>query len=217
MVTVFTHWSCLFACQLPTVLYLLSVDSNEHNTNDCNSPANDASTRLWQGRWWRNCGSLDRRRWKRGATGGGGGGQTGPQALSTALITDAEMARTRVDNGQGDTEDLNLTPTQIQDTFQIRTIDADRLVASDAYVASSTTPSGADVSSDGGVTIDGDTIRVSLAEIQMGVVDRFNLTGFNSQYSPVMIMWESHLQNTVQQCSCLGLSLRFLEFCQPIT
>ena len=123
------------------------------------------------------------------STGGGGGPTepTGLQALPFDLIRDVGAARTRADDGQGNTEESNLTPMQIQNTFAMRAMDANKLVASDAYVVSSTTPNGADVSSNGGVTIDEDTIRVSLAEIQIGVANIFNLTGFNSQSSSVMV------------------------------
>ncbi len=65
-------------------------------------------------------------------------------------------------------------------------MDADSLVASDAHVVTSLIPGGADVSSGGGVMIDGNTIEITLAEIRMGVENQFDLTRFNSRYTPVM-------------------------------
>ena len=112
------------------------------------------------------------------STGGGGGT---PQALPTALITDAAAAR----NLTGSTAPT-ANATEAQQAFRSRITDADRLVASDAYVVSSTIPNGATVSTNGNVIIDGNTHRVSLEEVQMGVADWFNLTRFNSRYTPVM-------------------------------
>ena len=126
------------------------------------------------------------------ACGGGGGGSstaapsTGgggtPQALPAALITDAEAARNLVNDSTTPTA----TATQVQQTFRSRIMNADTLIASDAYVVSPATPDGATVSTNGNVIINGNTHRVSLEEIQMGVANWFDLTGFNSRYAPVM-------------------------------
>ena len=121
-------------------------------------------------------------------TDNGGGGPTGPtepQALPTALITDPSASRDRI-LGLTTPTAPTATAAQAQQAFQSRAMDADRLVASDAYVV---TPliAGADVSSGGGVMIDGNTIQITFAEIQKGVEDRFDLTRFNSQYEPVMV------------------------------
>ena len=133
------------------------------------------------------------------ACGGGGGGTAAapntpttpitptPQALPVALI-DAEAARNRIagDDPASSPTSPTSTAIQTQQTFQSRIMDANTLVASDAYVVSSTTPNGATVSTNGGVIIDGNTHRVSLEEVQMGVADWFDLTRFNSRYAPVM-------------------------------
>ncbi len=118
-------------------------------------------------------------------SGGGGGQPTTPQALPAALIANAATARGHIPDLTPPTTPT-ATATQAQQAFQSRVMDADTLVASDAYVV---TPliAGADVSSGGGVMIDGNTIQITLAEIQKGVEDRFDLTRFNSQYEPVMV------------------------------
>ena len=114
------------------------------------------------------------------ATPSTGGGNT-PQALPTALITDVATARNRITGSTVPTA----TATQAQQAFQSRVTDADGLIASDGWLV---TPGiqGATVSTGGGIMIDDFTIEVTLAEIQVGVEDRFDLTRFNSQYTPVM-------------------------------
>ncbi|MCY4035642.1 MAG: hypothetical protein OXF29_08280 [Hyphomicrobiales bacterium] len=121
----------------------------------------------------------------------GGGGSSGtaatpatPQVLPDALITNVETARSRVG---GTTLTTTPTSTQIQQTIGSRVMDADTLMASDAYVVSAATPDGATVSTNGNVNINGNIHRVTLEEIQMGVEDRFELTRFNSRYAHVMV------------------------------
>ena len=113
----------------------------------------------------------------------GGGGPTEPQALPTALITDPSATRNFLGNATAPTT----TAIQAQQTFQSRITSANTLIASDGWAISSTTPGGATVSTNGNVIINGNTHRVTLAEIQMGVEDRFDLTRFNSIYAPVMV------------------------------
>ena len=130
-------------------------------------------------------------------TGGEGGEPIELQALPTALITNAEAARNLITGSTSPTA----TATEAQQTFRSRIMDADVLFASDAYVVSPATPGGATVSTNGGVIINGNTHRVSLTDIQMGVADRFDLVRFNSAYAPVMV----HREVTLAQYSAAGL------------
>ena len=64
-------------------------------------------------------------------------------------------------------------------------MDANTLVASDAFFKTPSMTQGTDALSSRIVI--GDIIfRASLDDIRMGMADRFNLTGFDSQYTPVM-------------------------------
>ena len=125
------------------------------------------------------------------ACGGGGGGGTAaapttpttPQALPDALITDPAAARNLITDSTAPTA----TVAQAQQTFQSRITDANSLIASSGWLVSPRIPGGATVSTGGGIMIDDFTFeKVTLAEIQMGVEDRFDLTRFNSQYTPIM-------------------------------
>ena len=114
--------------------------------------------------------------------GDGGRGPTGPQALPAALITDVATARSHV---SGSSVPTTIMPSEIQAAFEMEAMDADTLVNSDAFVRNATFSNGANVSG-GNITLDDFTFRSSLENIRMGVADRFNLEGVNSQYSPVM-------------------------------
>ena len=122
-------------------------------------------------------------------TGGGGGEPIELQALPTALITDIEPARL---NFLSNPVTTPFTSTEIQQMFRSRASNGDRLVASDVFLVTPGISGGADTSTNctatscGDITIDGNTFTLSLANVATGIGSRFELMGFNFEYSPIM-------------------------------
>ncbi|MCY4038516.1 MAG: hypothetical protein OXF09_03560 [Hyphomicrobiales bacterium] len=135
--------------------------------------------------------------------GGGGGGAAAPttpptnmpdmpgpimlEDLPTALIADAATARSHV---SGSTQTTS-TSAQIQQMFRSRASNGNRLVASDVYLKPSgtggvNTPTNCSVRSCDDITIEGNTFTISLDDIATNIGDRFELTGVDFEYTPVM-------------------------------
>ena len=133
-------------------------------------------------------------------TGDGGGGPampTGPVDLPAALIANASVAMSNV---SGSAVATTTMPTEIQAAFEREAMDADTLLNSDAFVRNMSSSNGADMSTEGNITLDDFTFRSSLENIKMGIADRFNLEGVRSQYSPVM----DHQEVTLAQYQAAG-------------
>ena len=88
------------------------------------------------------------------------------ETLPAALITNETTARGYI---SGSSAPTITDSTAIQTAFQMEAREAGTLLASDDNV-----------------TIGSNTFMFSLEEIRKGAADRFNLTGFDSRYSPVM-------------------------------
>ena len=126
----------------------------------------------------------------------GGGGPTGLENLPDPLIADASAARELIEAQQTDpslmgrtatpTDHLLISPA-IQEIFQDIAMDADTLIASDAFITTRDLPQGRDVSFRGPIIAHGVTFRASLDDISMEFADRFNVEMAGSRYTSVMV------------------------------
>ncbi len=132
------------------------------------------------------------------STGGGGGGPTGLENLPDPLIADASAVRELIEAQQTDPRlmgrtavptDHTLISAEIQEILQDIAMDADTLIASDAFVIPHSMPQGMDAifSIRHPIIAHGVTFRASLDDIRMEFADRFNVEMAGSRYTSVMV------------------------------